>query len=162
MSTDAPPQKTPSKAGYVLGGLSFIPCFGVFFGIAAIVVGAIKGNKTPIWLGAGGIAFSVVLYGSLFYFGFVAKTGVFADLRVKLATQVIKNDAGQIALYKLQHGHLPKTLADIPSSRDAPFMTSDPWLKPLAYKPNDDGTFELRSAGPDGEFNTADDIAQTF
>jgi len=41
-------------------------------------------------------------------------------------------------------------------------VKTDPWLKPLAYKPNDDGTFELRSAGPDGEFGTADDIAKKF
>jgi len=162
MTAAAPPVRTTSKAGYVFGGLSFIPGIGVIFGIVAIVIGAVKGDKKPAFLGVGGIAFSCILYGSIFYFGFVAKTGVFADLKIKLASQVMTNDAGRIALYKLDNGRLPKTLDEVPTSRDAPFVKTDPWLKPLRYTPHDDGTFELRSAGPDGAFDTADDIAQTF
>jgi hypothetical protein len=162
MSPDNPRAKAPSKAGYVFGGLSFVPLFGVLFGIIAIVIGAIRGDKKIAILVVGGIAFNVVLYGSLFYFGFVAKTGVFADLKIKLASQIMTTDAGQISLYKQQHGSLPKTLAEIPRARESMFSPTDPWGKPLAYTPNEDGTFELRSAGPDGEFNTADDIVQKF
>jgi hypothetical protein len=82
----------------------------------------VKGDKKVAFLGVGGIAFSVVLYGSLFYCGFVAKTGIFADLKIKLASQIVEKDAGQIALYKLQHGHLPETLADMPIGRDSSFL----------------------------------------
>ena len=162
MAPDERVSKTPSRAVYVFGGLSFIPGIGIIFGIIAIVIGAIKRDTKVITIGAGGIAFSVVLYGGLFYFGFVATFGPYASLKIGLASQIIRTDAGQIALYKQQHGQFPRTLADMPTGRDATFVAFDPWLKPLAYKLNADGTFELRSAGPDGEFNTADDIAETF
>src|SRR5262252_5254978 len=118
MSTDAPRQKKSSTAGIVFGGLSFFPGLGILFGIVAIVIGAIRRSKIAIFLGIGGILFSVVLYGGIFYFGFVAKTGIFADLKIRMASQVIEQNAGQIALYKLQYGQLPKTLADLPAGRD--------------------------------------------
>ena len=162
MATDAPRAKKSSTAGIVFGGLSFFPGLGILFGIVAIVIGAVRRSKTAIFLGIGGILFSVVLYGGIFYFGFVANTGIFANLKIRLTSQIIEQDAGQLALYKLQYGQLPKTLADMPAGGDKPFTKVDSWLKPLAYKPNDDGSFELRSAGPDGEFGTADDIAKKF
>ena len=64
-------------------------------------------------MGIAGILFSVLLYGGIFYFGFVAKTGPFADLKVKQVSQLIKMDAGQIVLYKGQHGQLPEALGDV-------------------------------------------------
>ncbi|HEY1544162.1 MAG TPA: hypothetical protein VGG01_17290 [Xanthobacteraceae bacterium] len=152
----------PSTAGYVFGGLSFIPAVGVIFAIVAIVIGAVKRDNKVAFLGVGGIAFSVVLYTALFYFGFVATVGPYAALKIKLAERLMRDDAGRIALYKLRHGHLPATLAEIPEGRDNAFLAFDPWLKPLAYRVNPDGSFELRSAGPDGKFNTADDIVQTY
>ena len=162
MTSDLQASTKPSTAGYVFGGLSFIPGFGVIFGIVAIVIGAVKRETKIALLGVGGIAFSVILYSGLFYFGFVATFGPWAGLKVQLAQQIIRNDAGQIALYRQQHGHLPATLAEMSADRDSGFMDFDPWFKPLAYKVNADGTFELRSTGPDGKFNTADDIARTF
>jgi hypothetical protein len=90
--------KPKSVAGWVFGGLSFIPMFGVLFGIVAIVIGVVKKTKGQIYLGIAGILFSVLLYGGIFYFGFVAKTGPFADLKVKQVSQLIKLDAGQIVL----------------------------------------------------------------
>jgi Type II secretion system (T2SS), protein G len=152
-----------SNAGWVFGGLSFIPLFGVLFGIIAIVIGAVKKTRGQIFLGIGGILFSVVLYGGLFYFGFVAKTGPFAALKVKQVSQLIKTDAGQIALYKTQHGKLPEALSDLgkPSETNL-FFTADPWGTKFKYTKLDDDHFELVSAGPDGQFGTADDITESF
>lgn len=163
--TDPDPLAPKPKfvAGWVFGGLSFIPLIGVFFGIVAIIIGATKKIKGQIFLGAAGILFTVIIYGSLFYFGFVAKTGVYADLKVKLASQIINTDAGQISLYKDQHGKLPEKLSDLgtPSQTNL-FFTTDPWMKEIQYTPKSGGTFELRSAGPDKVFGTSDDIAQTY
>jgi hypothetical protein len=155
--------ESKSTTGWVFGWLSFIPLIGVLFGIVAIIIGSAKKNKRQIFLGMGGILFTILIYGSLFYFGFVAKTGVYADLKVQLVTQIINTDAGQIALYKNQNGKLPTKLSDLgtPSPTKMLFLT-DPWMTELSYKPNNDGTFELRSAGPDKILNTADDINQTF
>jgi hypothetical protein len=162
-NSDPQATKPKSVAGWILGGLSFIPLIGVLFGIIAIIIGAKKKIKGQIFLGIAGILFTVALYSSLSYFGFAAKTGVFADLKVKLASQVINTDAGQIALYKNQHGKLPEKFSDVETpSQTNMFFTSDPWGTKIKYTPKSDGTFELRSAGPDKVFNTSDDISQTF
>ena len=158
-----PVVKNKSTAGWVFGGLSFIPLIGVLFGITAIIIGAVGKKKGQIFLGMAGILFTVAIYGSLYYFGFVAKTGVYADLKVQLASQIINTDAGQIALYKSQNGKLPEKLSDLgtPSQKNM-FFIADPWMTNILLTPENNGKFELRSAGPDKNFNTSDDIAQTF
>jgi Type II secretion system (T2SS), protein G len=155
--------KPKSTAGWVFAGLSFIPLFGIWFGIVAIVIGAVKKTTGQVYLGIAGILFSVLLYGGIFYFGFIAKTGPFAELKLKQVPQMIKTDAGQIALYKSQHGKLPEALADLgnPSEKTL-FFTTDPWGTKFKYTKLGDEHFELTSAGPDGEFGTSDDITETF
>jgi hypothetical protein len=152
-----------STAGWVFGGLSFIPLFGVLFGIVAIIIGAVKRTRGQIYLGIGGILFSVLLYGGIFYFGFVANTWPFAALKVREVPQLINMDAGQIALYKTQHGKLPEALADlgVPSEKKM-FHTTDPWGTKFKYTKLGDDHFELTSAGPDREFGTSDDITESF
>ncbi|MEK7142957.1 MAG: hypothetical protein AAB785_01975 [Patescibacteria group bacterium] len=160
---DSSAPKPKSTAGWVFGWLSFIPLIGVLFGIIAIIIGTVKKTKGQIFLGIAGILVTIVLYGGLYYFGFIAKTGVYADLKVGLVSQLINTDAGQIALYKSQHGKLPAKLSDLGTpSQTNMFFLIDPWLTELSYTPKSDGTFELRSAGPDKILNTNDDIAQTF
>ena len=155
--------KPKSVAGWIFGGLSFIPLLGVLFGIIAIIIGIIKKIKGQVFLGIAGILFTIILYGGLFYFGFVAKTGIYADLKVKLVSQIINTDAGQIALYKNRHGKLPAKLSDLGTpSQENVFFLSDVWGTELSYTPKSDGTFELRSLGPDKILNTDDDIAQKF
>ena len=164
VSVNQPEQKIKSTAGWVFGGLSFIPLVGVFFGIIAITIGATKKIKGQIFLGIAGILLTVILYGGLYYFGFISTTGPWADLRIQLASQIINTDAGQISLYKSQRGTLPTKLSDLgtPSPTNM-FYTSDPWMTDLLYTLNSDGSsFELRSAGPDKIMNTPDDIVQTF
>jgi hypothetical protein len=155
--------KPKSAAGWVFGGLSFIPLFGVLFGIVAIVIGAVKKTRGQIYLGIAGILFSVLLYGGIFYFGFIATTGPFAALKVREVPQLIKTDAGQIALYKSQHGKLPEILSDLgkPSEKNL-FFTADPWGTKFKYTKLGDDHFELTSAGPDGKFGTSDDITESF
>ena len=152
-----------SKLGWIFGGLSFIPLFGVLFGILAIIIGIRNKARGQVLLGATGIALTVILYGSLFYFGFVAKTGVFADLKVKLADQILTDDAGAISLYKIQHGTFPQKLSDLgsPSEKNMIFP-KDPWNTDISYTIKAGEHFELRSAGPDEKMNTADDISKIF
>ena len=133
------------------------------FGVIAIVIGAVKKTRGQIYLGIAGILFSVVLYGGVFYFGFIAKTGRYAELKIRLVQQEMRIDAGQIALYKNQHGSLPAALSDLgqPSEKNM-FMTTDPWGTQFKYTPLGDDHFELTSAGPDGKFGTSDDITEKF
>lgn len=50
-------------------------------------------------------------------------------------------------------GRLPATLKATWASDD----TEDPFGAPYDYQPGPDGTYELRSPGPDGELDTDDD-----
>ncbi len=101
---------------YILGGLSFIPLIGVFFGILVILWGLIKimqGGWKLILLGGLGICFTVFVYGTLFYKGFVEEGGTFDKLRSEMAetslTDLIKN----IEYYKLQKGQYPQRLEEL-------------------------------------------------
>jgi hypothetical protein len=161
-SKDASKQKT--VAGWIFGGMSFIPLFGVLFGIIAMVLGTVKRRKGPIFLGIGGILFTVFIYGNLYYWGVVATTGPYAELKVPLTKQLMETDAGQIALFKNQHGALPATLDEVASStlETVMFSMTDAWINKFKYVPQKDGHFQLVSAGPDKVFTTSDDIQETF
>lgn len=156
------PNKKP-VSGYVFGGLSFIPLIGVVFGIIAIVIGVTKKTRGPVILGTLGILFTIVLYGNLWYWGFVSKTGPWAGLKVQLVEQLMNDDAGKIAIYERQNGKLPQKWGDLGEpSIDNVYYVMDPWMTEIRYTPHQDGTFELRSAGPDTTFETADDIIKNF
>jgi len=160
-SQPAEPGHHKSTVGYILGGIAFIPLIGVVFGVIAIVIGIVKKQRTPILLGLGGIAFSVILYGSLFYFGFVAKTGPFASIKIQLTQTLLNQDKAQIVLYQKEHGQLPPNLSSIANTNSAP-TTVDGWGRPMDYAVSTDGKyFILKSYGPDGIANTSDDMTPT-
>lgn len=160
--TESLPSPKKAVAGYIFGGLSFIPLLGVIFGIIAICIGITRKAKGPVYLGIAGILLTIAIYGSLFYFGFVAKTGPYADLKVQLVTSMLNTNAGQIALYKQKNGELPKTLSEVPSDMEHFFSPVDPWGTEFSYTPHEDGSFELISAGPDESFDTPDDVKMDF
>jgi hypothetical protein len=151
-----------TKVPYVLAGISFIPLIGVLFGIIAIIWGIIIKKKGPILLGTGGILLSVVLYGSLFYFGVKANYGPYHELKKQLTKQLLTQTRGQVLIYKEKNKALPDKLSDLGSpSQDNFFPISDPWLNEFEYKVNADGSFELRSYGPDAVPYNGDDIVSS-
>ncbi|MGO9446630.1 MAG: hypothetical protein ACLPXB_17930, partial [Thiobacillaceae bacterium] len=104
---------------FVIGGMSFVPLVGVLFGIIAIVWGLVTkklGGKRLAAIGAGGIGFTIVIYGALFYFGFAQRGGVYDDLRTKLAQTTINSLVQSIEFYKLQHGRYPESLKALQDS----------------------------------------------
>jgi hypothetical protein len=104
---------------FVIGGLSFVPLFGVLFGLVAIVWGLVarkRGGGKLALIGAAGIAFSVLLYGGLFYFGFVQRGGLYDDLRAKMAQSNLNALVTSIEFYKLGHGEYPDTLDTLKAS----------------------------------------------
>ena len=115
-------------------------------------------------LGIGGILFTVFIYGNLYYWSMVATTGPYAGLKVQLTKQLMDTDAGQIALFKNQHGALPATLDEIASSTPDTVMFSmtDAWMNELKYVAQQNGHFQLVSGGPDKVFGTSDDIQESF
>src|SRR5437899_13089066 len=88
---------------FVLGGISFIPMLGIAFGITAIVWGLVTrkhGGKKLAAIGAGGILLTAITYGSLFYFGFVQRGGIYDDLRRRLAQTELNSLVQSIEYYK--------------------------------------------------------------
>jgi hypothetical protein len=170
--SDAPSPNAPKQdlswLGYVCAGLSFIPCLGVPFGLVAIVFGVVRSMRAVLILGICGIAFTIVLYGSLFYFGMIQRGGVYDELRAKMTVTMLNSAVKEIEFYKLQHGAYPHSLDDLSEQGKNGFpSTSDPTAmerggkmdEKFYYQLDPSGKFYyLRSVGPDGVPFTNDDI----
>jgi hypothetical protein len=156
---------------YVISGLSYIPLLGVPFGVIAIIWGLVTkklGGKTLALIGTGGIAFTVVLYSALFYFGFVQRGGIHDELRAKLAENIITSLVQAIEFYKIQNGKYPASLEALRSSLPKDSMVSiyDPTdvrisggkLRHFYYELADDDHYYLLGIGADGQPFTDDDI----
>lgn len=66
--------------------------------------------------------------------------------------------AGMVEEYHKQHGAFPDAKEWQKLVDTAWFKMADGWDKAFDYSLLDDGTYEIRSAGADGEFNTDDDM----
>lgn len=153
---------------YGIGGLSFIPLIGIPFGLVAIIWGVVRSAWGLACMGVAGILFSVVLYGSLFYFGFHQRGGVYDELRGRMAVTMLNDLVKEIEFYKLQHGHYPAALSEF-NTKDTkkPVFTMDPTAMQRGdainafffYELEPEGKFYfLRSVGADGVPFTADDV----
>ena len=159
---------------YILGGLSFIPLIGIFFGIIVILWGLIKirqGGWKLILLGFVGISFTVAVYGTLFYKGFVERGGIFDKLRSQMAQPMHTDLIKKIEYYKLQEGAYPERLEELaPEDKQEAqsfIMIYDPTYTDLKMKEprlfyyeliNEGQNYYLLSSGPDGLPFTEDDI----
>ncbi|MBW8723724.1 MAG: hypothetical protein JF625_01020 [Inquilinus limosus] len=156
---------------FVVGGLSFIPLIGVPFGIAAIVWGVVTkkaGGKKLAIVGACGIALTILLYGSLFYFGFVQRGGVYDELRARMAQTTLNGVLPAVEVYRLQNGTYPDSLEQLRASlpKDSTVMVIDgsnvrlggTEPRPFFYQRVDADHYYLRGVGPDGKPFTADDV----
>lgn len=161
-------QNDQKKAGclaYVVGGMSFIPLIGVLFGIISIIWGFfIKNTKLKV-VGVSGIAFTIIIYGALGYFGLVQKGGVYDELRGKLTKTQLTSAVQAIEFYKVQNGYYPESLEVLQKTlpdnsmvflHDAAQVNAEDNL--YYYKLIDKDLYHIRSYGRDGIINTADDI----
>lgn len=152
--------------GYIVGGMSFIPLIGVFFGIIAIIWGFKAKNSKLKYVGSAGILFTVILYGSLGYFGFVQENGVYDNLRATMAKTQLTGAVQAIEFYKIQNGEYPDSLVTLQKSlpvnsmvslHDSAQVNMDE-MKLYYYKLINNNSYHIRSYGRDGLINTKDDI----
>lgn len=167
--------QSPKPVGcvpYAIGGASFIPLVGVLFGIISIIWGIARRARSLIVLGAGGILFTILAYGALFYFGMFQRGGIYDKLRSQLAVTMLSSAVKDIEFYKLQHGRYPASLREA-EPRDK--MQMNNFIDPtsMQHKGTSDGRFYyeldpsgsfyyLRSVGQDGIPFTDDDILPTL
>ena len=171
------PQQQKSKTlgivSIVLGAISFIPLFGFFLGIAAIVVGIIdmKKNKSKLGLiglilGIIGMLVTIGLYGGLFYFGFMQRGGVYDDLRTTMVQETqLPNTINAIEAYKARFGSYPEKIDDLKKVSNDPLIVVDQLqaanLKTednTFYYENKGDYYYLFSKGVDGQPFTEDDV----
>jgi hypothetical protein len=155
---------------YVIAGASFIPAVGVIFGIIAITWGLATnklGGKKVAVIGASGISLSLVLYGSLFYYGFVQRGGVYDDLRSQLGESTISSLVQAIEFYKTQNGRYPDSLETLRNSlpENSMVFVFDPTIPQLGneqryfhYELVDQSRYYLLGVGPDEKPYTTDDV----
>lgn len=152
---------------YIASGLSFIPLVGIFVGLIVILFGAIGKfkNKILIIIGSCGILFSIILYSSLFYFGFKHRGGIFDDLTVQMVENQLTTIVKELEYYKIQHNVYPDSLNRLNTNNSFIFI-DDPILQKMDmnnkntgyyYQVSDSGYY-LFSVGFDGKPFTNDDI----
>lgn len=168
MSTDRSQEELGSTS-YVVGGLSFVPLVGVLFGMTAICWGLLtekRGGRKLVMMGIGGIAFTLVTYSALFYFGFVQRGGVYDKLREQLTTTMLTDLVPAIEFYKTQYGHYPESLEALKSALPAAsnVMIDDPSVsigtstRSFYYELADSAHYYLLAVGADGVPFTKDDV----
>ena len=167
------PEEAKQKLGgipYVIAGISFIPLIGIIFGLIAIIWGLVtnkRGGKKLALAGAAGIAFTIVLYSGLFYFGFKKRGGIYDKLRVELAESDLTQLVQAIEFYKVQNGKYPDSLKTLSESlpKNSTVFIFDPTDVKMKGAPRyfyyelaDQNHYYLLSVGPDGKPFTRDDI----
>lgn len=150
----------------VLAGMSYIPLVGVLFGVVAIVWGLCtkrSGGKKVALIGTGGICFTAILYGGLFYFGFVQRGGIYDDLRTKLAQNNLNSLVQSVEFYHITYGKYPDSLEELQKSMPKDSMVSVAMIDPRSlsldgggslyffYQKVDSSHYYLRGIAPDGK-----------
>ena len=146
---------------FVFSGMSFIPLIGVLFGLFAIARGLITkrdGGKKLALVGGAGIGFNILIYGALFYFGFVQRGGIYDDLRTKMAQSNLNALVQSVEFYKIQYGEYPDSLEMLKSSLSKDSSQVIFVIDPRAlmsgryfyYQKVGSNHYYLRGVGPDG------------
>ncbi|GAB4093334.1 type II secretion system protein GspG [Flaviaesturariibacter terrae] len=152
------PRPAP-RPPYLLGLLCLIPLVGAFVGAGLILVSIITyKDKWLALIGIGGILFSVLIYGGLFWAGTHAK--VFKQGFAQLSQMELNRLLKDVEFYKLEHGEYPESLAALKED-DSLVTANDPVhftrLAEFRYERIGD-KYKVFSAGDDGVDGTTDDI----
>lgn len=90
----------------------------------------------------------------------VMATNVLGGAQVDTASKDIINYEGYVEVYKVQKkGKCPKGLADLKAAGIVRRVNKDPWGNDYRFAcDGEHAAIEISSAGPDGNFDTDDDI----
>ena len=166
-------KNTPPVLLIILSACSFIPFFGIFFGVLSVIIGLIDFSRFRLIfiLGVSGIGLTLLLAGSIF---FMSKLLFNSDSVVRVKTEAteifLSNLSGELENYKCMHGSYPDSLGKVSSSNNM-IVTTDmfntDYVKgndknrtkvPEFYYRAENDTFVLFSVGRDGKAFTKDDI----
>jgi hypothetical protein len=142
----------------LFGGISPIVPLVLLFVFISLIVGALSRPKGSRLYALIGVGVTIFILGSVLYPVLAPRIFPNAAQKITSAKSMIAIDQSLISLYKEQHGKLPAKLSDIDLAENPYLSLTDPWGTTLLYQSHSNGTFELRSAGPDKVFHTNDDL----
>ena len=107
----------------------------------------------------------IVIFGRVFFLGKKSVRMDLGDSKVAMAETQMRNLEMAVDMYRLANrGKLPATLDVLTKpdpGTDEPFISrvpNDPWNRAYRFIEHDRRRYEIRSAGPDGAFQTKDDV----
>lgn len=121
-----------------------------------------------------GLMIVVLLAVVVVYFIYFAKSGndkgalqteidQYAKTKIKLTRVNMESLAREVLSYATGDQGLPEDMKQLQRSRPSIGMgLLDAWGKAIRYEKLSETSFRLTSAGPDGVFDTADDISKDF
>lgn len=151
---------------YIASGLSFVPFWGAFIGLLALLAGlTIYKSRALTIVGTIGLFISLTVYGGLYYFGKIQRGGLFDEQSTDLSRACLKILTEKIELYKLKTGRYPQRLEDA-TLDNLSELHIDPILDKISavdesrnfYYRLDSNGYYLFSIGFDKKPFTADDI----
>jgi len=82
--------------------------------------------------------------------------------KIKLTAVNLESLSREVLSYAAEGDGLPDTLEALRRFHPTAGALPDAWGKKIRYERLSDSSFRLRSAGPDGAFETEDDIVKDF
>ena len=149
-----------TTSDYAICFLSFIPLIGVILGIISIILGFSKKSRLLIIVGFLGITSTVVLYGSLFYWGFKSENS-YDNWNVFTENNLNKTFI-YIEFYKTQNGEYPDSLGCLRQYDVFLQLTDTPNFIDFHYQKSSDSTYSLLGVGKDKNVFTDDDLYPTL
>lgn len=86
----------------------------------------------------------------------------YLQTKIKLTAVNIEGISREVLTYAADGQGLPESLDALRRFLPTSAAFSDAWGRKIRYERLSDTSFRLRSAGPDGAFETADDIVKDF
>jgi hypothetical protein len=151
---------------YKRGWLGLIPLVGAIVGIGLVILGLVRyKDKKLVLIGSAAILFTVIIYGSIFYYGAYSEAGgkQVAGMSETLLNDLVKN----VEFYKIKNGSYPDSLEQLTGNNDLtiindPLLSRRPGAKTIKFNYKKIGPkYTLFSSGLDRIANTSDDIYPT-
>jgi hypothetical protein len=120
-----------------------------------------------------GLLIVMVLSMGIVYFIFFAKVvdhkggleievDKYLESKIKLTAVNLESLSREVLTYAADGEGLPESLQALRRFHPTAASLSDVWGRKIRYERLSDSAFRLSSAGPDGAFDTADDIVKDF
>lgn len=94
--------------------------------------------------------------------GLAIEVDKYLESKIKLTQVNLESLSREVLSYASEGEGLPETLEALRRFHPTAGALPDAWGRKIRYERLSDSSFRLRSAGPDGVFETGDDIVKDF